>query len=470
VFSQAEVRGESSPALVAAGSFWTVSLLVDHPSPEDLEVRLPPLPRGLSLDQFRVEPRLVLEPPEARNQGAGRRWTALEYRFLAQNPGRIELGPFEVLIHGVSTLSPPFSATVRSLSAQPPRIFWRDLPRRLTVGEEAALVLCIEGWRRPDPAPEGLSLPPAPPMSILEVLEPQGEEELLSLRLIPLEGPLFSFPSFLYPLETLSLRVPALSIPVNPAPAEPAPAPPPPPGPESPGPEIPGSESPASEGPAPESSGRSGYPPFPDSPPPAGIWAASFREIRERSRSLWEAGRAVEALAELRRNERDHPAGLGLRRLRRDLEGALGLEAEPDENYAPRLLLIPVIALCLLLAALCLGLPLLRSGSRNPLKRLPTRLLRWGSLVLIAAALFCLLRLNKERPFSLRYREENPPRQALARDAPLYRVPDERGSETAPFGEGRSLLVYEIREDWAYAESPAEGRAGWMKTGTYLVY
>jgi hypothetical protein len=293
-------------------------------------------------------------------------------------------------------------------------------------------------------------------MTILEILEPEGEEELLTLRLIPLEGPLFTFPSFPYPLETLSLRIPALSIPVNPAPAEPEPAPPP---------EPPVPESPTPEGPA-----WSSYPPFPDSPPPAGMPTASLREIRERSRSLWEAGQVVEALVELRRNERDHPAGLGLRTLRRNLERALGLEAEPDEKYAPRLLLIPALVFCLLLAALSFGLPTLISGSRRPLGRLPKRLFRLIGLFLIAAALFCLVRLNNDRRLSLRYRGENPPRQALAREAPVYRVPDERGSETVPFGEGRSLLVYEIREDWAYAESQAEGRTGWMKTGTYLIY
>jgi hypothetical protein len=465
LFSQTLVLGEASPASILAGSFWTVNLLVDHPAPQEVEVRLPPLPRGLSLDRVRVEPRLVQPPSGAPNQEAGRRWTSLQYRFLAGNPGRIELGPFEVLVRGVSALSPSFSVTVRNPSAQPPRVFWRDLPRTLTVGEEAALVLCVEGWNRPD-LPEGLSLPPVPPMAILEVLAPEGEGELLVLRVIPLEGPRFTFPAFSFPLGTQSLRAPSLSIPVNPAPAEPSP--------KSLATESPTPENPLPGDPSPDLPARAPYPPFPDSAPPAGILAGLGREIRERSRALWEEGQVVEALAELRRNERDHPAGLSLRRLRRDLERSLGLEAEPDERYSPRPLLIPGLVLSLLLAALCLTLPpgLLRPriSQESPPKRRSGALLRALSLFFSVAALFCLFRLIFDRRPSLNYRGGNPPRQALAREAPVHRVPDDRGTEIARFSEGQGLLVYEIREGWAYAESPVNGRAGWIRTGTYLIY
>jgi hypothetical protein len=296
-------------------------------------------------------------------------------------------------------------------------------------------------------------------MAIMEALVPEGNNELLALRVIPLEGPLFTLPSFSFPLETRTLQVPALRIPVRPAP-----------------PEEPEAAAPVEEPPR-EDTEQAGYPPFPlKSAPPAGILAGPGREIQERSRALWEEGRVVEALAELRRNERDHPAGFSLVGLRRDMEQALGLDGEPDEVYSPRLLFVPALVLCLFLAALSLTLPagLLRawgSSGKWP-KRLPGALIwlcRGLSLFFSAAALFCLFRLSSGQRLSLNY-GGSPPRQALAREAAVYRVPDDRGTEISRLKEGQGLLVYEIRDGWAYAESPAQGRAGWIRAGTYLIY
>jgi hypothetical protein len=304
-------------------------------------------------------------------------------------------------------------------------------------------------------------------MSIVELLAPEGEDELLALRVIPLEGSLFTFPAFPFPLETQTLQVPALRIPVRPAAASAASAAS---GegsaPEDPGPGVSPDASPdaspvLSPGPSPGV-----YPPFQSRPA-----SGAGRAIQERSRALWEQGRLVEALAELRRNERDHPAGLGMRELRRDLERALGLEAEPDEVYSPRVFLVPALVLCLFLAALSLTLP--AGLSREAAEKRPglskVWLFRGLSLFFSVAALFCLFRLNSGRRPSLNYGSGSP-RQALAREAPVYRVPDDLGTEIARLKEGQGLLVYEIRDGWAYAESPASGHAGWIRTGSYLVY
>jgi hypothetical protein len=283
-------------------------------------------------------------------------------------------------------------------------------------------------------------------MTIMEALEPEAENELLALRVIPLEGPVFTLPPFSFPLGNLSLRVPALRIPVRPAP----PGGPPPAAPPEKAPE------------------QTGYPPFASGfTPRSGMFAGPSREIQARSRALWEEGRIVEALAELRRNERDHPAGFSLVELRRALERTLGLEGEPDEVYSPRIFFIPALVLCLILAALSLTLPAGLSRKRS------SRTLVWFRrglcLFFSAAALFCLFRLSFGRRLSLNY-GNNPPRQALSRESAVYRVPDDRGTEIARFREGQGLLVYEIRDGWAYAELSANGRAGWIKTGTYLIY
>jgi hypothetical protein len=295
-------------------------------------------------------------------------------------------------------------------------------------------------------------------MVIMEALPPEGEGEILAFRIIPLEGPFFSLPGFPLPLEGRTLQVPALRIPVNPAPPERL---------EERGERAEemvreGREEMVRAAPAPR-------PPFPSGPARGGN--SRLRKLEERSRALWEEGRFVEALAELRRHERDHITGFTAAALRRDAERALGLEGEGDE--IPRLpqLLVPALLLCLILAALGLTAPL-PGGWKG---RFPVKLaLRGMTVIFSILALLCLLRLTAAPRLSTgplpAYLRGNSPRQALAREAPVYRTPDDRGTRVLTLREGQGLLIYEAGTDWAYTESPRDGIAGWIKTGSYLVY
>jgi hypothetical protein len=404
-----------------------------------------------------------------------RRWTALQYRFLARNPGRIELNPFEILVNGTSALSPAFSVTVRPPEVRSPtaprqevlRLFWRDLPAALTVGEEARLVLCAGSQSRPgellragDYIPAaGLPLPPVPPMAIMEAGPLRGEDEVLALRVIPLEGPSFILPGFSVSLGTQSLQAPALRIPVSEAK------------------EADGGEQ--KEGPAPKNFGEAAA----KEPAPAAVTPSSgggsppplppgLRDtaqglgsnIQERVQDLWEEGQTVEALVELRRNERDHPLGFTLVKPRRELEAALGLEPSADEIWRPRPLLIPGMIFCLLLAALSLTLPVLL---RRPIRFIPGWFFKVLSVVFTVIALFCLFRLIP----LLSYRGGDAPRQALARETTVYKVPDSQATGITRFRAGQGILVYEARDGWAYAESVQTDRgAGWIRAGAYLVY
>jgi hypothetical protein len=296
---------------------------------------------------------------------------------------------------------------------------------------------------------------------------------------IPLEGPLFTLPGFTARLGTLNLAVPAVRIPVaeaEKASAQPETA--------ATGTALPGNEPPAAEqaeaagaGQAaaepPEAAGTEqtaaepppagGAPPFPAGPQGVQGAQGAAGRVREKARQLWEGGQIVEALAELRRNERDHPAGFALAGLRRDAEAALGLYDTPSEVWRPPSLLIPGLGLFLILAALCLTLPLLlHSSGKGP----PGWVFRACCLVFTLAALFCLFRLSPLLP----YRGGDVPRQALARDAVVYRVPEDTGTGISRFRLGQGILVYEIRDHWAYAESLQDQAAGWIKAGTYLNY
>jgi hypothetical protein len=281
-------------------------------------------------------------------------------------------------------------------------------------------------------------------MAILEALPPEGEE-ILAFRLIPLEGPFFILPAFR--LSANGPEAPALRIPVNPAPREDT------------------EERPAEPETGESPAGPRKLPPFPLEARP-GTWIGG---ILERSRVLWEAGQAVEALAELRRHERDHIAGFRLAAPRRELERALLLEGEEDEVFRHPLLLIPAALLCLLLGALSLSLPALRRRPGN--SRLRTWASRGFSLVFSILALLCLLRLSTVRSLGTlpAYFRGKSPRQALARRTVVYEVPEDRGRGIASLREGQGLLIHEVGNGWAYAESRREG-SGWIRTGSYLIY
>jgi hypothetical protein len=281
-------------------------------------------------------------------------------------------------------------------------------------------------------------------MVIMEALPPEGEE-ILAFRLIPLEGPFFILPAFKLSPERGGPEAPALKIPVNPLPPAPR------------------EEEEVREKPA---EGRR-LPPFPlEEETYPGGWRGG---ILERSRALWEGGQAVEALAELRRYERDHIAGFNLAAPRRELEGTLLLEGEEDEVFRHPLILVPAALLCIFLAALSLTLPAI--PRRGPASRRPW-ISRGAALVFFVLALLCLLRLSAARSLGTlpAYFREKSPRQALARGTPVYQVPEDRGTRIASLREGQRLLIYEVRDGWAYAESQREGIAGWIRTGSYLIY
>jgi hypothetical protein len=288
-------------------------------------------------------------------------------------------------------------------------------------------------------------------MAIMESIPLQGEDEVLAFRVIPLAGPSFILPAFSFPLGAMTLQVPALRIPVSEA-------------------KIPLAEK--TEEAAEQSAEQAVAAPVPGDEPralapfpldPRG-GSGSVRNIVEKARTLWEGGQGVEALAELRRNERDHPTGFTLVNLRRDVERSLALEAGQDEIWRPRILMASALVLCLILGALSFILPTLK------LPRLPVVLnggIRIMGLGFTLIALFCLFRLSPLLP----YRGRSAPRQALSRETMVYRVPDDTGTGIARFREGQGILVYEIRDGWAYAESVPIGRgAGWVKAGMYVMY
>jgi hypothetical protein len=282
-------------------------------------------------------------------------------------------------------------------------------------------------------------MPPVPAGVILEsgALTPRerGDGLLLRLRVIPLDLAVFSLPARTVTGENAVFEIPALRIPVLAAPAakiapdDTAPSAVP----AAPGTAVPGTAAPD------DAAGVIPFPPFkpPRMPLPKSL-AASCETLYAKANALWDAGRRAGALAELRRNERDHPAGPLFGALRREAEKSLGLNHTADEKWRPGKPLLGFCLACFLIGLLAAAL----SGGRK-------RRLVFAVFFLSVSLIFLYAFLERFMPWK--------PRCALARETVVRRVPDPEGAEIARFAEG--LPVRPGAGGRPGGEAGTEGRA-----------
>jgi hypothetical protein len=425
----------------------------------------------------------------------------MEYYFFLNAAGRVSLAPFELSVPAPETPEIPEetgntgetrrirfpSPAIRFLVRAPGetgaggsspernlRLSWEGRPALLYMGEEAELALVYRGWNLPLPSP-GLLLPRTPIGAILEASPPRKDDEaagiLLRIRLIPLEEGRLNIPGFSVPLGDYRLDIPALSVPVGPAAVQDQ-TEALPPAPVSAASGHPGRESLS----FPETALKP-FPPF----------RAGCGSIRERARALWDRGLRVEALAELRRNERDYAGGPALIPLRRDAESLLGLSGNGDETW----LRIPLTVFFLVSAVLAGAflfsgfLPRKKRVTPGPawcykversygktgilpqqaLKREKLRVFRIFAVLSVFSAFFFLYRLGPAVSGSSR--------PALTREAEAFRAPGPGGRAVFRFEEGRRVSVRFVRGDWAYAEISGRengGKAGWLRTEALFFY
>ena len=323
----------SAPDRPVAGSIWTLTLLIDHHDPAEVNVLSPHFTGDLFLEHVLKSPRFI---NPGHNITSPERWTAMEYRFVLNSPGTISFDAFTVITPHGQTMTAPFSLNVQGPpnmaegparpSAGPPawphyRLVWRT-PSELRTGENVVLTLRFSGGNYTGALPEtGQFLPSVPPGHILEAIPLAPEEKsagiALKLRLIPLEAAPFVLAGRQFSHNDAVFEIPALRIPVSQAAGKfsqsqagrTAPDSPPPP------------------------------PPFPsldtamkDHPRLYQKYQGECETMYEAARNLWETGQCAGALAALRRNERDHPAGALFATIRRGAESALGITGSNDEK------------------------------------------------------------------------------------------------------------------------------------------
>jgi hypothetical protein len=445
---------ESAPGRLRSGGTWTLTILVDHPRPGEVEVLPPPFPPALSPGLVRQEPRII----------GTERWTAVEYHFGLRGSGRVILGPFEIISPQGRALSSPLELDIEAPEGEPLlfRLAWENIPPRLSPGESAEFSLrLLEGDLGRLPPASGVLLPEAPEGFILERLRPEpGDREAgraLRLRLLALSGTPFRLPARSLRFGNLLLEIPPLLIPVSGSGAPPGGPPPP----EEISPAPPAPFPPPPPGPA----------PFPDMAalvpdPPLPFLHSAYQRALAPVQVLWDAGDRVRALAELRGRERSHFAGPLLRPLRRSLETSLGLKGVPDEAWRPRLLfrigLLGVLGLAALIIAPRRLFHRGKGGKTPPARRIGRVA---GLALLLALGGFSLWGLLDSRGFP------GGRRSGVVRETAARRVPGLAGTITALFREGQPVRAWPLSGSWVRVEipdSPLED--GWIPAGDIVFY
>jgi hypothetical protein len=465
---------ESSPERPVLGGSWRVSILVDHPIPEEVTVIPPELPSSLTFARFRKETRFVRTSAEG-----GRRWTLAEFMFVPHRTGEIVLEPFQALVGDSGILTPAARTAViageEEREEYHPRLVWDAPPELLRIGEAAELSLRVLD-RDPLRPLRRLPLSVAVPVEALLEEIPLTEEDTdqglaLRLRLIPLEGKRISLGPFPLRFETLTLETPAISI----ALAPPLPA-------VRPMGTDPGALSPVAgeavfDGPPPAA------PVFPEvRGEPFPLFRNSYRETLGKARDHWRQARYAEALGELRRGERDLLSGPALGSTRRAAEELLGLPLTEDEKWRPRncFAALIILSFCLLLPAILLPLRARRGDSE---KRGVTSLVFHGYSIVVFALIGIMGFGIAALALSPRGFEglvqggagegiavKHPGNAAaVLRSCVAYRVPDVRGAISARWLEGQPVRVRSASDAWAYAESSG-GDAGWVSQDKVVFY
>ena len=468
---------ESSPERPVLGGSWRISILVDHPVPDEVTVLPPELPSSLTFAQSRKEARFAGTPAEQ-----GRRWTLVEFLFVPHETGDIVLEPFAALVGGSSVLTPAVRTRVIPREGEReerhPRLVWDAPPRVLRRGEAAELSLRILDS---DPRMPLRRLPlyvSAPVEALLEEIPLTGADPGLALRLriIPLEGDRVSLCPFPLRFETLSLEVPAISIALIP----PAPVPPRDPAGTDPGLAVGAlpAEADAFEGPPQAAKAAPAFPEVPVEPFP--LFRKACRETLDRAREYWGQSRYAEAMGELRRGERDLLSGPALVSTRREAEKLLGLPPTEDEKWRPRNFFVALVVLGFCLLLLTIALPL-RARRGDSEKKGVTSLFFHGYsiviLVLIGIMGYGIAALARspggfEGPVqgeALQGAAGKRSGSATLRSSVAYRVPDGRGAVSARWMEGQPVRVRSASDAWAYAES-SQGDAGWVSQDAIVFY
>jgi len=469
-----ELRLETSPANPTVNNPWTISILVNHPRSAEVNVKPPRFPPSLILERVRSDVRAL----------EGGRWTRVEFLFTPQKTGIIALEPFGVTVQGqqaeTAGINVRFREETQTVKRYNPRFRWVNPVPPLPAGERGEIFLELTNWDPEKDVPRFFLHGRAPRNAILDEGAPSKAGEGIvryPVSIIPLEGNKVTIDPISFQAEGYTLAVPEITVPVLPAPQ--------PPGnsagilpDENEGAEIPKADNPETDNPQ----AAGGAFPAADSRAVFPLFRGDFNRITANVKTLWENKHWAEALAEIRRNERDNLAGPFLVPLRKEMEQELGLGFTDDERWQPlKISLVSWVVLVFLIISVFLILFVFRRRLGNRRNKVPvnnapgknvTSARRSGFktiIVLVISIGLAVIFLEEGLGNFLVGRLSTSRDTAVLEKTQAYRIPDIKGAVNARFDEGQPVTISDFHLDWCYAET-ADGRSGWVKREAVITY
>jgi len=442
---------QTSLGTLTVGAPWTLTIYVNHGVPDEVTVVIPAFAPSLFLDRIVKTPGMK----DAQVQ------TVIEFRFIPNSPGRFFIEPFTVITpHGIAE-TVRYILDVRNISAEPglltPRIVWEGYPPRMAAGERTVIILRITGRDLSSRLPPPDFFMPEIPRGAILIPSPLSAEEkengcVIKLSLIPLETGDFVLPARLLQYENIVFQIPSLNINIT----SPIDRMPPRSGIQA------GRQNDLS---AVETSAAEIIQ-FPDINLiifDSGISKSRRRQcesIYNKANYLWDNGFHAQALAELRRNERYHPAGGVLRPIRQEAEKNIGFFNTGNESRVRQLMLLILtfsfLALVIISIFVCFFIKRGMFVKRASLI---------CAVIFAAAGIFCFFRyFDSNALFS-------GSRFGVTNETPVRRTADYEGEELFRFREGQPVLIMLNSGAWVYVRAnDAEGKSGWLPAEEVIFY
>jgi len=447
-----DVLIETSPANPVVNTLWSVYVLVKHPSPREVSVEPPRFPSSLSLERVRAE---------ARTNAQGERWTRVEFLFTPLLAETVTLDPFDVKTPLGRALTPAINVSFSEDTVRrryDPRFRWQGRAPSVSAGNKAELKLELTNWDPMKTVPQGFFQGKAPANAILEESMPSGERGVYSytISIIPLDNSSVKIGPVSFRYDIYTLTVPEITVPVVPAARTKS---------------LPDAGEVTAQNNIELS--EASLPLFPSGRERVFfLFQGEYDEVIAKARHFWEEGHHAEALAEIRKNERDSLFGPYLVPLRMEVEKAMGLGFTENERWRP--LRIPLIVWAIS------GLIIILAGIFLFTFR-PQRRIRWKSAIFHRGNnFFTIIALVFAVALGFIFLEESVSKfsfggsgsagkTGVLKETQGYRIPDYKGAISEKFMEGQPASIGDYRGDWCFAETP-DGRSGWVPRVAVIPY
>ena len=448
-----EVRVETFPANPTINNPWSIYLLVNHPNPLEVDVKPPYFPPFLVMERVRADTRFIVGED---------RWTRVEFRFVPLREDIADLEPFEIRTPAGLAFTEEIHVRFGTETARRrynPSFRWLTPVPEVSPGETAVLTLELTGWDPNRRFPEGFLSGQSP----LNAIVGEGLPSLVRegvyrypVNVIPLEESSITLGDYSFNYDDYVLNVPQIFFRVLPA-------------------RFTAAEAAVVNIDETEFTGES---------IPEEVRVIPFPQTREniffllqgeydrtiaRARALWDADRRAEALAELRRNERDSFSGPFLVSVRREIEQALGIGVTGDERWRP--LKIPLALYAVFFVAVIAALVFLfvlrpRLATHEGKKNHHRNSFMGVIFMILAVGLAVILLEGSLGDFPA---TRSPGNTAVLKSTSGYRIPDSRGAVNEWFIDGQPVIVGGYSGDWRLAETP-DGRSGWVPSEAVISY